>query len=170
MLAEAAEDAMAILNGVGRTAIDPGDLGTFHEPPRHRLIHGPARLYRFGKPRGKWWFDASLLDTLKEDFYESVYGDGPRQKNDDGTRFARHALAVSREWNKFAWISTLTLKAGEDLDCFVGPTSRQPEWQNRKDGPMLGGGTPQYVIYEIGKVPASNFSEMSTVSLWRKWS
>lgn len=161
---------MATLNGVGRSAIDPGDLSTFDGPPRYELIRGPMRLYRFGKPRGKWWFDSSLLNTMKEDFYESVYGDGPRQKDEDGTRFARHSLAVSREWNKFAWISVLTLAKGEDLDCFVGPTSPQPEWQKRKDGPMLGGGLSQYVIYEISMVPMRNFTEMSTMTLWQKWS
>jgi hypothetical protein len=161
---------MPILNGVGRTAIDPGDLHTFDSPPKQKLIQGPTRLYRFGKPRGKWWFDASLLQTMKEDFYDAVYGDAPRQKDPDGTLFARHGLAVSREWNKFAWISVLTLKAGEDLDCFVGPTSPQPEWQNKKDGPMLGGGTLQYVVYEIHMVPSRNFSEMSTGALFRKWS
>lgn len=161
---------MAILNGVGRTAIDPGDLSTFDTVPRHRLIRGPARLYRFGKPRGKWWFDTSLLNTMREDFYESVYGDSPRQKDEDGTRFARYTLAVSREWNKFAWMSVLTLKAGEELDCFVGPTSPQPEWQKRQDGPMLGGGMLQYVIYEIDLVPARSFTETSTMALWQKWS
>jgi hypothetical protein len=161
---------MAKLNGVGRTSIDPSDLATFDGPPKYTLIQGPARLYRFGKPRGKWWFGSSLLDVLKEDFCESVYGGGPRQKDEDGTLFARHALAVSREWNKFANISILTLGAGESLDCFVGPASPQPEWQNKKDGPVLSGGLLQYVIYEISMVPLRNFSEMTTVALWRKWS
>jgi hypothetical protein len=161
---------MAILNGVGRTAINPEDLSTYGAPPEYRLVQGPARLYRFGHPRGKWWFDNSLLDTLKEDFHESIYGDGPRQKKEDGTRFARHELAVSREWNRFTWISILTLKAGEELDCFVGPISAQPEWQKKKDGPTLSGGGEQYVIYEIDLVPLQHFSTMTTMSLWRKWS
>src|ERR1700739_3016494 len=104
---------MATLNGVGRSAIDPLDLNTFDEPPKHKLIRGPVRLYRFGKPRGKWWFDSSLFDTLREDHYDSVYGDAPRVKDEDGTRFVRHALAVSREWNKFAHVSILTLRDGE---------------------------------------------------------
>ena len=161
---------MPILNGVGRTAIDPKDLSTFDQPPRYALVRGPARLYRFGKPNGKWWFDSSLIEILKEDFYESTYGDGPRQKDEDGTRFARHALAVSREWNKFARISILTLNRGEDLDCFIGPASPQPEWQNNPDSPSLGGGQLQYVIYETSLIPSRNFSEMTTVALWQKWS
>jgi hypothetical protein len=110
------------------------------------------------------------MDILREDFYESAYGDGPRQKDEDGTRFLRHSLAVSREWNKFAWISTLTLNQGEDLDSFVGLTAQQPEWQNKKDGPVLNGGTHQYVIYEIQMLPSRTFSEMSTTALWQRWS
>jgi len=164
---------MATLNGVRRTAIDPADLSAFDGPPKFRLVQGPARLYRFCKPnhpRGRWWFGSSLIDTLKEDFYDSVYGDGPRQKDEDGTRFVRNELAVSREWNKFAWLSILTLSGGEALDCFVGPTSPQPEWQKKKDGPMLGGGHMQIVIYEIGMVPSRNFSETSMMALWQKWS
>src|ERR1700692_2860872 len=127
---------MATLNGVGRTAIDPGDLSTFDEPPKYTLIQGPARLYRFGRPTGKWWFDSSLIDIMKADFYESVYGDGPRQKNEDATSFPRSALAVSGEWNKLARISILTLNAGEDLHSFVGQTSPQPEWQKKWGGPI----------------------------------
>jgi hypothetical protein len=161
---------MATLNGVGRKAIDPGDLNTFDTAPRYKLIQGPTRLYRFGKPMGKWWFDVSLIDELREDFYDAVYGDVPREKDADGTRSARYGLAVSREWNKFARVATLTLKAGEDLDVFVGPTASQPEWQNLQDGPRLAGGMLQYVIYEINMVPASNFSEMLTSQLWKKWS
>jgi hypothetical protein len=163
---------MAILNGVGRTSIDPGDLNTFDIPPKQTVITGPTRLYRFGRPklRGKWWFDQSLFSTLKEDFYDSVYGDLPRQKDEDGTRYLRYSLAVSREWNKFAWVWVLTLKAGEELDCFVGPTSPQPEWRNQPDSPLLAGGMPQYVIYEIDMVPQQNFSEISMMSLWQKWS
>ena len=161
---------MATLNGVGRTAIDPGDLHSFDGPPKYQLIRGPAQLYRFGRPRGKWWFDTSLMTMMREDFYESIYGDGPRQKDEDGTRFPRYALAVSREWNKFHWMSALTLKAGEDIDCFIGPIAPQPEWDKKKDGPMLGGGLLQYVVYEMDKVPSGNLSEMSTMALWRKWS
>jgi hypothetical protein len=160
---------MTILNGVGRSAIDPCDLSTFDGPPKHKPIQGPARLYRFGKPSGRWWFDSSLMNTLKEDFYESEYGDGPRQKDEDITRYLRDVLGVSLEWNKFAWVSILTLKDGEGLDVFVGLTAAQPEWQNKKDGPMLNGGSPQYVIYEIGKVPSRNFTDMPTTSLWQKW-
>lgn len=161
---------MAILNGVGRKAIDPGDLSTFDTPPKYTLVQGPTRLYRFGKPGGRWWFGAELFNTLREDFYDSVYGDLPRAKNDDGTRYVRHALAVSREWNKFAWVSVLKLNAGDDLDCFVGPTAEQPEWQNKKDGPVLRGGMLQYVVYETSKIPSRNFSEMSVMELWRRWS
>jgi hypothetical protein len=161
---------MATLNGVGRTAIEPGDLSTFDEPPKYTLIQGPARLYRFGRPTGKWWFDSSLMDIMKADFYESVYGEGPWQKNEDATSFERSALAVSREWNKLARISILALNTGENIDCFVGPTSPQPEWRKKRGGPILTGGFTQYVIYEISIVPSRNFSETTTVGLWRKWS
>jgi hypothetical protein len=116
--------------------------------------------------RGTWLPSIRLQNTP----WDAEYGDLPRQKNEDGTLYLRHSLAVSREWNKFAWVSVLKLSAGEELDCFVGPTAEQPEWQNKQDGPALRGGMLQYVIYEIGMVPSRNFSDMSLMSMWQEWS
>jgi len=167
---------MKILNGIGRTSIDPGDLKNFTAPPRFKCLEGPLKFYRFGKRKDRWWFGPSLMKELKEDYLDAAYGFGPRQKNLDLTDALRYGLAISRQWeqhkyaNKIAWVWTLTLQKDEALDVFLGIASTQNEWANMADSPELPGGLLQYAIYNIDRVPRQNFTDGSLASMMATWS
>jgi hypothetical protein len=171
---------MAVLNATGRTAIDPGDLPTFASKPTAMLLNGPLKLYRFFgqvdkvRPgvklsalecgeRGRWWYGAKLLQEMKEDYVDAVLS-GASSRAVDVEMTARDGLAVSREWSKLKWVTTITLASGDALEAWVGRTSPQLEWQKLPGGPMLGGGLTQYLIYDLLTAPSSIFSKQTSIS------
>jgi hypothetical protein len=153
------------------TKLDPADAPTFRQSPHSQPVKGPRTLYRFGSETGKWWYDKSLLDEMKEDFYEITLGE-ERVKNPAGVILGnpRGGLAVSQDWNKFVWLCTLTLSAADVVECWIGETAAQPEWQTKPDGRVLHGGLTQYLIYDATKIPPRLIAKQSVASLWRQLS
>ena len=162
---------MPSLNATGRSGPDPADVPTFMRRPTAQVASGPLTLYRFGSESGRWWYGQSLIDTLKADFVDQNYGgERPRSGFGDITLPMRDGLAVSHEWNAFTWLCTLTLQARQAIDCWVGETSPQPQWQSKPDGRILHGGLTQYLIYDVVKLPPGLVRKQPTSQLWREWS
>jgi hypothetical protein len=128
-------------------------------------------LYRFGSEDGKWWYGHLLLDEMKSDFFEVTLS-GSRVKDPAKVILAnpRSGLAVSHEWNKFVWFSTMTLIAGDEVVCWVGSTAAQPEWQSKPDGRILHGGLNQYLIYDVGSFPFGRVTRKPVANLWSEFS
>jgi hypothetical protein len=82
----------------------------------------------------------------------------------------RGGLAISHEWNKLAWLCTMTLGKGDSVECWAEVTAPQSEWQSKPDGRILHGGLTQYLIYDVSMMPASLISKQSVASLWREFS
>jgi hypothetical protein len=159
------------LNSTGRKSPDSADISTFLASPTFTRIAGPVKLYRFGGRDGRWWYEKSLIDEMKNDFYELTLG-GERQRNPSEVirTNAREGLAVTREWNRFVWLCTMTLAAGDIVECWVGRTAPQLEFASKPDGRILQGGLTQYLIYDVAKLPRNIVTEQSISSLWMGFS
>lgn len=159
------------LNSTGRKQPDAADIPTFAAFPAFQQLTGPLRIYRFGSETGKWWYEESLIEEMKSDFYEGTLGGG-RMRNpaDSILGNPRTGLAVSQEWNKFVWLCTMKLRPQDAVECWAGPTAPQPEWQNKPDGRILHGGLTQYLIYDVAMIPSQQITRTPVAALWREFS
>ncbi|MGO8793497.1 MAG: hypothetical protein ACLQLC_01635 [Candidatus Sulfotelmatobacter sp.] len=159
---------MPPLNATGRTKVDPAHERNFDGPIKRDILNGPQQLYRFGLQPGLWWYDDTVLKEMREEYMEANLN-GLRSNAVDVMMFPRSGLAISRQWNKLGWVTTMELRHGQSLEAWVGRTSPQPEWTNLPDGRILNGGLVQYLIYDVNKAPGSIFSKQTTISLFEKW-
>ena len=165
---------MAILNASGRIAPDPADLPTFTGTPVRQLLTART-MYRFAGSRtlrpgssaspnphlGKWWFDARALDEIAEDLLEAVH-DGTREQQRNVLAGPRTGLAVKQSWSNFAWFCKLTIKAGEQIECWSGPAAPQQDHGSGFWEGLLPGGWTQYLIYDLHTVPSTMIQRMPT--------
>jgi hypothetical protein len=159
---------MPPLNASGRTKVELVHARNFDGPIKRMALKGPLELYRFGFQPGLWWYDDALLSEMREDYVDANLN-GLRSNAVDVMMVPRDGLAISREWNKLGWVTTMELNNGQSLEAWVGRTSPQPEWTSLPDGRILNGGLVQYLIYDVSKAPASIFRKQTTVSLFEKW-
>jgi hypothetical protein len=103
---------------------------------------------------------------MKEDYIDATLGN---DRDSDLAGYIGDGLAVSRNWNKFQRILTMELKEGEAVHAWTGLAHWQLEWETLPNGRILGGGLPQYLMYDLWKAPNRIFSAQSLVSLCWDW-
>lgn len=150
---------------------DLNDRVNFLGNPTRQVLAAQTILHRFGSERGRWWYGPKLLAEITEDFIHAAMDDERvRSPGLNLLNSARYDLAVSHEWNSFDWFCTLKIPAGVSIECWVGPTAPQPEWQAKPDGRILHGGLVQYLVYDLDGFSPSMFKREPVVTLWRRLS
>jgi hypothetical protein len=126
-------------------------------------ITGPKRFLRAAgvdnNPYGRWWFEASVLLDLHEQFDRIPLPPGHRREAILGQ--VRAATAISVDWNTLSEFWLMEIPPGQSLDALVGLAKEQPVFslQHKLHNPklLLRGNIKQYYFSVINPLWVHRF-------------
>lgn len=130
--------------------VDQAILNAFDGIPDTVNISGPRRFLRAAgadnNPYGRWWFEASVLLGLQEQFDRIPLPQGHRREAILGRM--RAATAISLDWNTLSEFWLMDLPSQQQIEAIVGLAKAQPVFSvhNPLHNPklLLPGGVKQY--------------------------
>lgn len=138
-------------------------LNAFDGQPQLVRVIGPKYFLRAAgadnNPYGRWWFEASVLLGMQEQFDRIPISQGHRREGILGR--IRAATAISVDWNTLSEFWLMDIPSGQSLDALVGSAKEQPVFSiaHKLNNPklLLRGGVKQYYFPVINPLWVHRF-------------